>query len=358
MTMMNGRSQGMPGTPGLRSLGRVGLWGAPGSGKTTFLAALSLAVQQTPQDLAIFGVDTESTAFLKQGTAALTSRRTFPASTQAGTQYSWVLRMTTQVPEKKFMKTKMTTVPLELNLDLLDEPGRVFGVDPDQQAGAEPVGGSALGFDDDDDDDMADGGDYGIPAADGDDVMDRLASCDGLLLLFDPVQEWKAGDAYEYFQGTLLELAQRRMMGGAPGDKMPQYVAVCVTKFDHPDVYRRARTSGLRTFSVDDPAFFPRVPDHLAERFFGNLVRESRTGNAEFIGSALRKYFYPDRVKFFITSAVGFYKNPQSMRFQERDPMNLVPQEGGKPPLIRGPVHPINVAEPLVWLGQNLAAGR
>ena len=29
-------------------------------------------------------------------------------------------------------------------------------------------------------------------------------------------EEWKAGDAYEYFQGTLLELAQRRMMGGAP----------------------------------------------------------------------------------------------------------------------------------------------
>jgi hypothetical protein len=338
----------------LRSLGRVGLWGAPGSGKTTFLAALSLAVQQAPQDLAIFGVDPDSTAFLKQSTAALTSRRSFPAPTVVGKQYSWVLRMTTEVPEKKFMKTKMTTVPLELNLDLLDEPGRAFGVDPDEQAGAGPAGGDDLGFGDDDD--AADGADFGAVSS-GDDVMDQLASCDGLLLLFDPVQEWQAGDAYEYFQGTLLELAQRRMMGGAPGSRMPQHVAVCVTKFDHPDVYRRAKVSGLRTFSMDDPAFFPRVPDHLAEQFFGDLARESRTGNAEFIGGALRKYFYPERVKFFITSAIGFFKNPQSKRFQERDPMNLVPQDGGKP-LIRGPVHPINVVEPLIWLGQNLATGR
>jgi len=336
----------------LRSLGRVGLWGAPGSGKTTFLAALSLAVQQAARDLAIFGVDPDSTAFLKQSTAALTSRRTFPGATEVGKQYSWVLRMETQVPEKKFMKTKMITVPLELNLDLLDEPGRVFGVDQNQQAGAEV--GSNLGYDDDDDaGPVVDGG---APASE-DEVMDQLASCDGLLLLFDPVQEWMAGDAYEYFQGTLLELAQRRMMGGAPGSRMPQHVAVCVTKFDHPDVYRRARVSGLRSFSADDEAFFPRVPDEMAEKFFGDLVRESRSGNAEFIGSALRKYFYPERVKFFITSAIGFYKNPQSRRFQERDPMNLVPQENGKP-LIRGPVHPINVVEPLIWLGQNLAAGR
>jgi hypothetical protein len=339
----------------MRSLGRVGLWGAPGSGKTTFLAALNIAVSQSPlEDLMIYGVDDTSTEFLVNNTAQLTSDRRFPEATiLSGNQYSWVLRMATQVPEKKFMKTKMTTVPLELNLDLLDEPGRVFGDTPDLGTGtASRPSGANLGFDDDDPAE-AFGADYGTPGSE-DDVMDQLASTDGLLLLFDPTREWRDGDAYNYFQGTLLRIAQRRMAGGGPGGRLPQYVAVCVTKFDHPDVYRRAKTRGYRSFSMDDPALFPRVADELAEKFFAELVREGKKGNAELIGSTLRKFFFPDRVKFFVTSAIGFYKNPRSARFQESDFMNMVPQESGAP-LIRGPIHPINVVEPLIWLGQNLS---
>ncbi len=44
----------------------------------------------------------------------------------------------------------MTTVPLELNLDLLDEPGRVFK-DVQNQPVTDGGGGSDLGFDDDSD---------------------------------------------------------------------------------------------------------------------------------------------------------------------------------------------------------------
>ena len=59
MTMTNGSPQAM------RSLGRIGLWGAPGSGKTTFLAALNIAVNQAAaRELMIFGVDDASTDFL------------------------------------------------------------------------------------------------------------------------------------------------------------------------------------------------------------------------------------------------------------------------------------------------------
>jgi hypothetical protein len=351
MTMTSGNPLGT------RSLGRVGMWGAPGSGKTTFLAALNIAVNQSAlQELMIFGVDDVSTDFLVDNTARLTSDRRFPEATiLSGNSYSWVMRMETQVAEKRLLKTKMVTVPFELNLDLLDEPGRVFRDSPDQGGAAAANSASAdLGFDDDTDD--AGDADLGMPAT-GDDVMDQLASCDGLLLLFDPTREWKDGDAYNYFQGTLLRIAQRRMAGGAPGGRLPQHVAVCVTKFDHPDVYRRAKTRGYRSFSIDDPAMFPKVSDELAEKFFAELVREGKKGNAELIGTALRKYFMPERVKFFVTSAIGFHKSPRSARFQESDFMNIVPQEDGDP-LIRGPIHPINVVEPLIWLGRNLAAGR
>lgn len=353
MTMTNGRPQG------IRSLGRIGLWGAPACGKTTFLAALNIAVSQAAsQDLMIYGVDDASTDFLVDNTSRLTRDRIFPPATNlGGNQYSWVLRMETQVPERRrFGRQTMATVPLEMNLDLLDEPGRVFADVPDGAA-TDPGGGRDLGFDDDGD--SPDGSSVdpaAAPAVTEESVMDRLASCDGLLLLFDPTREWVTGDAFNHFQGTLLRIAQRRMAGQAvAGGRLPQYVAVCATKFDHPDVYRRAKNRGYRSFSVEDPALFPQVQDELAEKFFTDLVRQSERGNADLVAQALRRYFEPDRVRFFITSAIGFYKSRQSARFQEADFMNTVRQADGTFQ-IRGAVHPTNVVEPLVWLGQSLAA--
>jgi hypothetical protein len=353
MTTMGGQA---PGATQLRSLGRVGLWGAPGTGKTTFLAALNIAVQRSAiEDLTIFGTDDVSTDFLADSTARLTRDRRFPEATGLAdnNEYSWIMRMTTQVPEKKRMKTRLVNVPLELNLDLIDRAGRVFGDGPGEGgAAALPSSGANLGYDDDDPAETESPG-YGAVAGE-DDVMDQLASCDGLVVLFDPTREWRDGDAYNYFQRALLKIAQRRMLGG-PGARLPQYVAVCVTKFDDPDVYKRARTRGYASYSADDPALFPRVPDSLAEKFFADLVRESKRGNAELIGNALRKFFYPERVQFFVTSAIGFYKSPRAARFQGSDPMNIVRQENGDA-LIRGPIHPINVVEPLIWVGRSLAS--
>lgn len=350
MTTTNGRP------PAARTLGRVGLWGAPTSGKTTFLAALNVAVNRSrARELMIYGVDDASTDFLVANTERLTKEREFPAATEAGQQLSWVMHMETEVPVRgRFGRQSMTTVPLELNIDLLDEPGRVFA---DTGAGAAVAtaggGGAALGFDDDDDDVAS-----GVASSSEDSVMDQLASCDGLLLLFDPTREWKSGDAFNYFQGTLLRIAQRRLPDRTtPGGRLPQYVAVCATKFDDPDVYRRAKNNGYRSFSADDEYMFPKVPDELAEQFFVDLVRASERGNADLVPNALRRYFQPDRVRFFVTSAIGFYLSRRATRFQEQDFVNTVPRPGGDPQ-IRGAIHPINVVEPLMWLGKSLAADR
>lgn len=362
MTTMNGMPPagmapaGMP--QGMRSLGRIGLWGAPSSGKTTFLAALNIAVNRMGMPgLMIYGVDDESTAFLADNTSRLTKDRQFPPATQAQQQLSWVMRMQTEAWARNWRgKRVMSLVPQEFNLDLLDAPGDSFADVPVTEAAAS-AGDGGRDLWDDDEDDAGLGTGLGMSSGE-DDIMDQLASCDGLLLLFDPTKEWKDGDAFNYFQGTLLRIAQRRMAGqSTPGGLLPHYVAVCATKFDHPDVYRRAKTRGYRSFAQNDPYLFPRVPDERAEAFFLDLVQESERGNADLVASALRGNFQPGRVKFFITSAIGFYKSHKSARFKEGDFMNMVPQDSGAP-RIRGSIYPINVVEPLLWLAQRISEGR
>jgi hypothetical protein len=335
-----------------RLMGRIGLWGPPGSGKTTYLAALNIAVLQSRgQQMRLFGTDESSTKFLKENTAQLTRDRVFPEATQSQQQLSWILSMDQEIEvQKKPWGKKMVTVPVELNLDLLDAPGGRFS-DVPAEAGASGDDEARLFGDDDDEFDE-------VPADSPEDVMDQLSGCNGLVLLFDPTREWRTGDMFNYFQGTLLEIAQRRMQGRTEADgRLPHYVAVCVTKFDHPDVYRRAKRGGYRSFSPYDPYLFPRVPDEFAEQFFVDLVKESDRGNAELVPNALRSFFRPERVQFFVTSAIGFHLSKRASRFQEQDFMNLAPQGGGDFQ-IRGPIHPINVAEPLLWLGRHLAEGR
>jgi energy-coupling factor transporter ATP-binding protein EcfA2 len=339
MTTMSGRP------PIQRTMGRIGLWGAPGSGKTTYLAALNIAVMKTP-GMRLAGTDSDSTRFLRESTAQLTIDREFPEATQFGKQLSWVLGMDTQVEERgRLLRRTMTTVPVQINLDLLDEPGDRFS--------DRPVGGEAstalFGDEDEDDESAAD--------ASEDNVMDQLAGCNGIVLLFDPTREWARGDAFNYFQGTLLEIAQRRLSGVTEGGRLPHFVAVCVTKFDHPDVYRRAKSRGYRSFSPDDPYLFPRVPDEFAEQFFVDLVKETDRGNADLLPNALRNFFMPERVRFFVTSAIGFHLSKRASRFQEQDFMNVVSRDGGDLQ-IRGPINPINVVEPLLWLGQSFNGGR
>ncbi len=336
-----------------RALRSIGLWGAPGSGKTTFLAALFIAVNRSNLDLRIYGVDDESTEFLVESTDTLAKEHRFPAATAQVKSLSWTMSMMTkmQVTERgRFGRQNFSTitVPAEFSIDLRDAPGRVFGRQP---AVSGSTGGSRLDIDGDEPADTPNR--LPVPALSDDDMMDYLAGCDGVLLLIDPVREQESGDAHQYFQGTLLRIAQRRLAAMPPGSRLPHHVAVCISKFDHPDVYQFARRSGYRTYAENDP-FFPRVDDRDAERFFLDLCRRSEHSDAELVTNALAQYFHRDRIRYFATSAIGFYLG-QASRFREGDPYNLMKQGGGTNK-IRGQVHPINVLEPMLWLGHRVAA--
>ena len=334
-----------------QNLRRIGLWGATQSGKSTFLSALYIAVSRSPQqDLMIYGVDNASTDFLINNTSLLNYSHIFPAATQVEQQLAWNVRMRIQDrPRRRFMSKGDGKVPFDLRIDLQDAPGRVFASVPGQEPSQEAQPGR-----------LSLPGEASQPDQSGA-VASYLADCQGVLLLVDPLRERETGDAHEYFHGTLLRMAQRAMPGVPPGERLGHHVAVCVTKFDDPDVYCFARDNGYRFYHTGDSHMFPRVSDADAERFLHELCRGYRRSDIELVTSSLGKYFYPDRIRYFITSAVGFYADEDG-QFQDEDYQNVVHQQGtpGKEATytIRGAIHPINVVEPLLWLGESVAAGR
>lgn len=328
----------------VRSLRRIGLWGAPGSGKTTFLAALNVAVMQASADLLIFGADDEATEFLASNTSLLMKHRRFPSATEDNRPLSWTLHMPIQRTVAgrfgRLSRPVSQPVTLQFNIDLLDAPGGYYAAMPEAASADDPE---------------LFGGDYDVPS-DPEEVIEHLAGCDGIIYLFDPVRESTAGDTFEYFQGTLLRIAQRRLGAGMRvAAKLPQHLAVCVTKLDAPPVYKRAQRGGYLTFDENDPYLFPRLREDRAADFFAELCQSAAAGTAELVPRAINRYFAPGRVKHFGTSAIGFYLRPGARRFVAHDYQNARRDADGSFH-IRGRIRPINVVEPLVWLGERLAA--
>jgi hypothetical protein len=152
----------------------------------------------------------------------------------------------------------------------------------------------------------------------------------------------------------MLEIAERWMSENPGGGPLPHYVAVCITKFDHPDVYGFARKHNFRTYRDDDRHKFPRIHSQDAKEFYQELARSTGDGDADLICNALGHHFQPDRVQYFVTSAIGFYC--EGARFRDDDRDNVIEKAGGQR-AIRGQIFPINVLEPIVWLGRNITAG-
>jgi hypothetical protein len=72
------------------------------------------------------------------------------------------------------------------------------------------------------------------------------------------------------------------------------------------------------------------------------------------LATTLERCFRPERIKYFVTSSVGFYTDPRSRIFNPDDSQNVTrggeQSQGMRFTGIRGSIHPINVAEPLLWL--------
>ena len=305
---------------------RIAMWGAPSSGKTTFLAALSLALSRQRTDWNLAGGNEASEEVLIKLTKSL-SNHEFPPATAGIERYRWVL--SGQVPLAGPGRRPRKDQPYEyvrLGLDLVDASGEI-------------TGSSQVGL------------------ALRDELVDHVVHSRGIVFIFDPIREFDEGDAFDHTFGMLAQLARRMDEGqGRIDGRLPHYVAVCVTKFDDVRVFETARRLDVLGLEPADRYQFPRVPDDHARVLFTRLCEVSGSGNGEMVVNLLEQYFRPDRIRYFVTSAIGFYAS-RTNGFDPDDPQNLIPDDENPNKFrVRGAVYPINVVEPLLWLGTRLAA--
>ena len=299
---------------------RVTVWGAPSTGKTTFLAALNVALDRQNEPWRVIGTDEAAAQALARFERAIVKDRVFPEATQAPELYRWELIGTVQrrVP-RRWLGHKICEETVAIPLELLDAPG----------GSADPASGEARSRA----------------------LFENIEQSRGIAFFFDPVRELESGDAFEHMNSVIHMVSQRmrhRSKLMADG-RLPHYVAVCVTKFDELRMMETARR--FRMIDYDERGV-PRVPDSEAREFLVRLCAQFPTRDPELILTKLERAFHPDRVKYFVTSAIGFYVNPRTGRCDPEDFQNHLPAQAGRPPQIRGDVFPINVAEPILWLAQ------
>ncbi|WP_030455002.1 ATP-binding protein [Herbidospora cretacea] len=305
----------------------IAMWGAPGSGKTTLLAALSIALNRREDDWKIIGQNPESTAYLTEMTSALTSGKEFPEASTALETFQWALIGPAQ---RSLFRRQSKRASTTIGLTMVDAPGGHFA--PGKR-----------------------GGRTGGAEERQEELMANLTQSRGIVFLFDPIREFEVGDAYDHLHGPLNRLAEKMLESNEfIGGKLPHHIAVCITKFDDPRVLQTAQKRGL--IELDDRHRFPRVGSDEARDLFGQLSRVSATGTADMVINSLDKFFHESHIKFYVTSSIGFYVNPQTETFDWNDYLNLIPDESDHAALrIRGPVYPINVVEPMLWLGERLS---
>lgn len=314
-------SQGPNGTDG-----GITMWGAPSTGKTTFLAALNVALLMEDGPWFVRGVDKADADALTNLTIKLNEEHEFPHATTAIEEYHWELvgSLSRTVKQGRFRRTESVEEQVTIPLDLADAAG----------GSANPTLAGPIRWEG---------------------LIDKLVSSRGILFLFDPVREFTDSDAFVHTVGVVNELNQRMRDSVLPNGRLPHYVAVCIAKFDEIKVLKTAEELKL-VYHDADRRGSPRVHDSDAREFFGHLCEVSDSDEARIVPRLLARTFDANRLRYFVTSAIGFYIDKATGVFDATDYQNHIPANGKDPTRIRGAVEPINVVEPVLWLGRSLAA--
>lgn len=314
---------------------KIGIWGSPGSGKSTFLAALQAAIYSSQPSLGgwnLVPLGQQSSKLLSGWTNLLVTDKKFPERTTNETTLSWrfygdLAGSRFQPPWRRLGRAHEAA---DFDLDLIDVSGEVFGPRPPVQK------------------------------EDVDRALRHLADARGLIFLFDPIPGGPARIVEQYLNGPLDEIkrivaGQGRMVGG----RLPHHVCVCVTKFDDKQVFRRACLEGYVNTGRDG---IPRVRGRHAKRLFEALCDgtfwppdELGTPGPQFARRMLQHSFHPARTRYYVTSAIGF-KMASDGQFDPGNFANV--RQDGEGNRINGAINPINVLEPLVELRMKLRQGR
>jgi hypothetical protein len=309
--------------------GGITMWGAPTTGKTTFLAALNVALLLKAGRWRVRGVDKVDADALTRLAVGLNEDRIFPEATSAIAEYHWELRgsFIRTVKRGIFRPAEYVEEPVVIPLNLVDAAG----------GSAHPL-------------------EAGSPR--WTELLDSLARSRGILFLFDPVREFSHSDAFVHTVGVVNELNQRMKDSALPDGRLPHHVAVCIAKFDEIEVLRTAQQLNLVYYDPDHWGC-PKVHEDDAREFFAHLCDVSDSGEARIVPKLLEQTFRADRLRYFVTSSIGFYIDRNTGVFDFKDYQNYVEANTNSkepaPPRIRGTVDPINVVEPVLWLGESLA---
>lgn len=293
---------------------RIALWGAPRSGKTTYLAALPIAAMQHQRQgkgtWLISGTTPEANTFLNDSMKKLTVERSFPEATLDLKNMSWTVQGLEPLTGRR-KGIREARVVLEVQ--------------------------DVLG-------DMYHGTEY--------ETVDQLARSQGLIYLFDPFGEPEAvGDSLTSFFGTLNSLYSRgEEFGGHYQGRLPHHLAVCIAKFDDPQVFQPAVEAGWVT-QDEHGARLPRVPGHLTGSYFQWLCNNARYPSARMVRDGLTTYFHPERVAYYTTSAIGYRLTPEHA-FDFSNYANVVVTNHSAH--ISTPPVPFNVLEPLTDLERRI----
>jgi hypothetical protein len=323
-----------PGRPGVPDL-RITIWGGPGSGKTTFLAVLGVAAEQAYRDPKIgpwsmTPSDPHSEFVMKDTRTKLTGEGRLPDATKSlDTSLSWTMRGPSNEakPEHRrpwSRKPAKKLPPPEFLLRVPDVPGEFFrhdGIGTSRQLLAE--------------------------------LLDELAASDGIIYLFDPVSERKNHSSFTYLDGLLESLRRRTQeLGGFVDGRLPHCLAVCVTKFDEPEVHDVAARAGLLQ---EDPLGQPCVPTGEPSARLFDLLCKQFGGSAPLVQNSLRSNFADDRVQYYTTSSIGF-RLAEKFGIHPDDSYNLMLKDGS--PMVRDSIRPINVLEPVIGLERLISEKR
>lgn len=309
----------------------VAMLGTTGSGKSTFLCALEKALLEQDSDWLIFCRDAASMTQLDEMSTALTSEGRFPLPTRSIDTFDWILGGEVERTERtertgrfgpRFVE-RLVRERVEITLKLTDATGELGRSDQ-------------------------------IGLADRKKLVEHLAKSRGILYMFDPIREFKTGDAYQRTSSLLRELMGTASSQPDFDGRLPHHLAVCVTKLDEPRVFKTAQELRLLIDDDSNQWGFPQVHPSDAQVLLNSLCKVSRTGNGEGVPRLLERFFHPDRISYYATSAVGFMLNKHTNRFDIEDTENVYRTASGRS-LVRGPVHPVNVVEPVLWLVGKLA---
>jgi len=307
---------------------RIGLWGTSAVGKTTYLTMLFSQLEDSDQwDIV---VDKKSRQFIERNLYYLEEEHIFPPPTSQFRDLD-ILHYTL-IPHNH------PTIKSRIMLDFIDAPGEFY---------ENIISNEVQVIDGQNDQSM--------------DIVDYLVSCDAIIFLLDPQRTQKDGQGYStIIRNLFFELKERSKHPEVKFNRLPQYMAFCISKIDREEFWNQGENSGLTS-------------RELTEKIIGKTTLHKLENN----------YCMKGRYNFFSLSSIGRYRDeygylkeaiiyPEetiqtTISFSENQNINhhrnltQTPQVIlNKQPKIKDNIilQPIGILEPINWILQQIQGSR